>query len=250
MDDSGLCSKSGRRVSYYNTFKVKDLVNGQIPRAGLANGAVVPHGFLAAACRNRESTPVHAVHGPKQTPVINGYINHVNNPSASGKVESVASVSSSDPTKTDAAVRPIVFDQVVPDPILKAPKKKNSRKNKFKHKKKRDNEFTSEGSSVTSEGSSITCPMPPHEKEDWESELQEVKIKDWEKMRFGHQPYGPADVLPFALRDLTLHRTQYCDIPLLPLTANYRPDKRHPHPVKWTCYNHPTEPGQFADANE
>lgn len=60
-------------------------------------------------------------------------------------------------------------------------------------------------------------------------------------------PPGPEDVLHFALRDLRLRQTQTAD---LPLTANYRPALHHPRPVKWSCYSIPTEPDQFADADE
>jgi len=54
-------------------------------------------------------------------------------------------------------------------------------------------------------------------------------------------------MLPFALRDLTL---QQGDTVVLPLTANYNPAKHHPRPFPWFHYGIPTEPDQFADADE
>lgn len=32
--------------------------------------------------------------------------------------------------------------------------------------------------------------MPPQEEEDWENEIQDVTLTDWEKMCFGVRPYG------------------------------------------------------------
>lgn len=33
-------------------------------------------------------------------------------------------------------------------------------------------------------------PMPQQGEEDWENEIQEVTVTDWEKMCFGVRPYG------------------------------------------------------------
>nr|XP_057947583.1 uncharacterized protein LOC131141456 [Doryrhamphus excisus]XP_057947584.1 uncharacterized protein LOC131141456 [Doryrhamphus excisus]XP_057947585.1 uncharacterized protein LOC131141456 [Doryrhamphus excisus] len=94
--------------------------------------------------------------------------------------------------------------------------------------------------------SSHQCPeeptqelTPPVEEEDWESECQ----ADWEK-KFGVQPYGPEDVLHFALQDLSLEHWELGTVP------NYSPAVHHSHPVQWTCPSTSTEPEQFADADE
>lgn len=60
-------------------------------------------------------------------------------------------------------------------------------------------------------------------------------------------PPGPEDLLHFALRDMTLLQMDTLDLPVI---ANYSPAVHHPRPVRWSCYNIPTEPDQFADADE
>lgn len=58
---------------------------------------------------------------------------------------------------------------------------------------------------------------------------------------------GPEDVLHSALKDLSLKET---DAVALPVTVDYRPAVHHPLPVQWLCYSVPTEPDQFADADD
>ncbi|XP_054633988.1 uncharacterized protein LOC129182207 isoform X1 [Dunckerocampus dactyliophorus] len=109
---------------------------------------------------------------------------------------------------------------------------KNQRWGRKKGHKKRD--------------SSHECPekptqqlTPPLEEEDWESECQ----ANCEK-KFGVQPYGPEDVLQFALQDLTREQWELGTVP------NYSPAIHHSHPLQWNCPSTSTEPEQFADADE
>ncbi|CAL8289435.1 unnamed protein product [Arctogadus glacialis] len=87
-------------------------------------------------------------------------------------------------------------------------------------------------------------PTHPAEDEDWEKDIQEVVLVDWEKRTFGLQPYGPEDLLSFALRDVSLHPTAP------PITAGYTPARSHPPPILWKCYSVPREEGQFSDVDE
>lgn len=88
----------------------------------------------------------------------------------------------------------------------------------------------------------------PQATEDWENEIQEVKICNWEKITFGLQPYGPEDVVNFTLRDLSLERT---NAPLWQVTSNnYLPALNHRQPIQWIRYKPPIEPGQFSDVED
>lgn len=90
--------------------------------------------------------------------------------------------------------------------------------------------------------------LVPQTPEDWEDEIQEIKISNWEKMSFGPQPYGPEDVVTFALRDLSLERTK---LPLWHLTNNkYLPVAHHQQPIDWRRCQLPSEPGQFSDVED
>lgn len=60
-------------------------------------------------------------------------------------------------------------------------------------------------------------------------------------------PSGPEDVIQFALRGLSLQPRVKVD---LPATANYTPAVHHTHPIPWRSYKPPTEPDQFANAEE
>ncbi|KAJ3588519.1 hypothetical protein NHX12_012111 [Muraenolepis orangiensis] len=90
------------------------------------------------------------------------------------------------------------------------------------------------------------CPPEPPT-EDWEKEVKEVELIDWEKRTFGLQPYGPEDLISFSQRGSSLPQTA---IAILPITA-YNPAWRHPSPVKCTSsYHAPLEEGQFEDVDE
>ncbi|XP_055014546.1 uncharacterized protein LOC129410423 [Boleophthalmus pectinirostris] len=71
----------------------------------------------------------------------------------------------------------------------------------------------------------------PNLTEDWEHEIQEVKLSNWEELSFGTHPYGPEDVITFTLRDLSLERT------ILPLwqvaSSKYNPAMYHKQPINW-----------------
>ncbi|XP_030272614.1 uncharacterized protein LOC115581568 [Sparus aurata] len=249
MPQTGMNYEGRRRGTRRSTCKA----NGLAPGADLVNGAVVHNGYPAAATRTNETTPAGTLNGTKPQCMVNGYINHkyksrnaspprtlrkhgstipaVSDASTAGRVNSAdnsGGISVNGAASLDTVASHCYSDQMAPEPSLSAGAKNRRRWKKCGRKKR-------------------PPTLPPQEQEDWESEIQEVTVPDWEKMCFGVRPYGPEDVLHFALRDLRLRQTQTAD---LPLTANYRPALHHPRPVKWSCYSIPTEPDQFADADE
>ncbi|XP_044044940.1 uncharacterized protein LOC122872904 [Siniperca chuatsi] len=267
MPQNGRNSEGRRRGMSRNTCKANSQVSGQVPATGLVYCAIVHNGCPAAATRTSESTPAGTLNGTKPQCMVNGYINHgykgkstkaapqrtlrkqgstisaVTDASADGRVHSAGipgGISVNGATSLDTVALPCNSDQMAPEPSPSAAaKNQRRRRNKFRRKKRH---------------TEVVCPenptppvVPPHEEEDWENEIQEVTLTDWEKMCFGVRPYGPEDVLHFALRDLTLRQRDTVD---LPLTANYSPTVHHPRPVQWSCYGIPTEPDQFADADE
>ncbi|XP_071359397.1 uncharacterized protein [Trachinotus anak] len=277
MPQNGMNFEGRRRGTRCSTCKANGLVNGQVPGTGLVNGAAAHNGCPATATSISEKTPAGIPNGTKPQCMVNGYINHrykgkstktapprtlrkqgntisaVTYPSAAGEVSSRdISRGISGATSLDTVALPNKSDQMAPESTLTAAAKNQRRGKKFR-RKKRDTE--------------VVCPentwMPPQEEEDWENEIQEVSLTDWETLCFGVRPYGfrwgqvqmfylyfvpapgPEDVLHFALRDLTLS-----DRVGQLVTANYSPATRHPRPVRWSCYDVPTEPDQFADADE
>lgn len=83
--------------------------------------------------------------------------------------------------------------------------------------------------------------------EDWEREIKEVELQNWQMMRFGSQRYGPEDVLHFTLRDLTMERSQT----IWTVMPKYIPAMHHTQDIEWVSYKlPPTEPGQFSDVEE
>ncbi|XP_035516543.1 uncharacterized protein LOC118327333 isoform X2 [Morone saxatilis] len=221
----------------------------------LVNGAAVDVGSPDATGRTSKRTPAGPLNGAKPQCMVNGYINHgckgksvrappprtlrkqgsttsaVTDASAAHRVSSAGfpgSVAVNGATSLDAVALSCTSDQMAPEPGPPAAAKKPRRWKKFLHKKR-------------------ASPMPPQEEEDWENEIQDVTLADWEKMCFGNLPYGPEDLLHFSLRDLTLKQR---DTGYLPVTANYSPAVHHPRPFQWSSYNMPTVPEQFADADE
>eukprot|EP00064_Thunnus_orientalis_P019099 superscaffoldBa00004633_g19209 len=261
MPQNGMNFEGRRRQTRRNTCGANGLMNSQVPGSDLVNGAAVHNDFPAAATRTSESTPAGTPNGTKPQCMVNGYINHgykgkrtkappqrtfwkqrstisaVTDASTAGRVSSggtSGAILVNEATSLDTLPR---SDQMAPEPSLSAAAK-NQRRRKFRHKKRDTDLACSENP---------TPPLvPPQEEEDWEKEIQEVTVTNWEKMCFGVQSYGPEDVLHFALRDLTLQQRDSVDPPV---TANYSPSARHPRPVKWFCYRIPTEPDQFADAD-
>ncbi|GAA6232347.1 uncharacterized protein LOC108875811 isoform X1 [Lates japonicus] len=251
-----------RRGTYHSTCKTNGLVNGQVPGTGLVNEAAAHNGRPAAATRISECAPAGTLNGTKPQGMVNGYINHgykgkstsrtlrkqgnkisaVSDASAAGRVSGgdiSGGISVNGATSLDTVVVPGNSDQMARKPRLSAAVTNQRRRKKFRHKKR--------NTEVVCQENSTLILMPPREEEDWDNEIQEVMLTDWENMCFGVRPYGPEDVLPFALRDLTLKQTDTVD---LPVTANYRPAIHHPCPLQWSCYKVPPEPDQFADADE
>ncbi|XP_028449213.1 uncharacterized protein LOC114565382 isoform X2 [Perca flavescens] len=262
MPQNGMNYEGRRGGTRHNACKA----NGQVPGTGLVNGAVVHNGCPADATRTSERTPAGTLNGTKPQCMVDGYINQrykgrstkaapprtigrhgstisaVTDASAAGRVHGAGTpggISVYGDTGLDTVALPCKSDQMAPQPSLSAAAKIQRRRPKFRHKK-RDTE-------VVHPVYPTRPLMPPQEKEDWESEIQEVTKTDWGKFCFGDTPYGPQDVLHFDLRDLTLKQRDTVD---LPVTANYNPAVHHPHPVKWSCYSIPTETDQFADADD
>ncbi|KAI3353304.1 hypothetical protein L3Q82_019844 [Scortum barcoo] len=283
MPQNGVNYEGRRRGPHRNICNANSQVNGQVPGTGLVNGAAVHNGCPAAATKTRESTPAGTPNGAKPQCTVNGHINHgykgkstkaappktfrnqgrtisaVTDASAVGGVrggQTPGGVLVKGATRLDAVAAPFNSDETALQSILSTAAKKQRARNKFRHKRcatylmaamKIDRYFIDLQEKFTTSWFKIPPQMPPQEEEDWENEIQEVTLIDWEKMCFGVQPYGPEDVLHFALRDLTLKQRDTAD---LLVTANYRPVVHHRPPIQWSCYNIPTEAGQFADADE
>ncbi|KAG8014880.1 hypothetical protein GBF38_003568 [Nibea albiflora] len=264
MPQNGLNYGGRRRGARGDTCKA----DSHVPGAALVNGAVVHNGCPAAATRIRGSAPAGSPNGTKAQCMVNGYINNgykgksrkaplprtprkqgsmisaVTDASAAARVSSAfpGGISVNGPTSPGttstaaAAALPCNSDQMAPEPSPSAPAKNQRRWKRIRHEKR------------------PVCtllpppPVMPPQVEDWESEIQEVTLTDWEKESFGIRPYGPEDVIHFSLRCLTLNKQR--DTPNLPVTANYRPAVHHRRPLRWSCYSIPTEPGQFADADD
>ncbi|CAK6953436.1 uncharacterized protein LOC122979752 [Scomber scombrus] len=277
MPQNGMTFMGRGRETRRNTCRANGLMNGHVPGTGLVNGAAVHNGFPAAANGSSESMPAGTHTSAKPQCMVNGYINHVDkgkrtkapSPKTFWKQRSttaaVAHTSAADrvcsggtsggilvnwATSLDTLPSP---DQMASEPSLSAAAKNQQKRRKFRHKKRRAPYLTSALSAENAKDTDLAHPenstpllMPPHEEEDWEKEIQEITITNWEKMCFGVRPYGPEDLLHFALRDLTLKQRDSVD---RPVTANYSPSAHHPPPLKWSCYSIPTEPDQFADAD-
>ncbi|XP_047434854.1 uncharacterized protein LOC125004357 [Mugil cephalus] len=242
-----------------NTYKANPPADRLGLDTGLVYGAFVHNGFSAAATGTSENTPASALCHTKPLSMVNGYINHgfqgesakatpirilrkqgspISVAAAANRVSNAddpGATSVSGDTTSDAVALPQTFGQMEPEPSSAARKKQ--RRKAFKNKKR--------NTEVAFPDSSAPRLMPPQEKEDWENEIQDVTTTDWEKMCPGLRLYGPEDVLLSDLRDLTLKQRDD-----LPVTPSYSPAIHHPRPIQWSCYNIPTEPDQFADADE
>ncbi|XP_040892634.1 uncharacterized protein LOC121180978 [Toxotes jaculatrix] len=264
MPQNSMNFKGRRRGAHHNSCKANSLVNGQVPSTSVVNGPAAHSGCPATATRISEITPAGILNGTKPQCMVNGFINHgykgkstkaapprtlrkqgnttsaVTDASAAGRVSSrdISGGSSlRGASSLDTVSLPSNSDKKEPEPSLSAAAKKTKRWKRFR-RKKRNTEVVCGGNST---------PLLPQEEEDWENEIQEVTLTNWEKMCFGIRPYGPEDVIHFALRDLTVQQRDAVD---LPVTAKFSPAAYHPRPVRWVCYNISTEPGQFADADE
>ncbi|XP_031727896.1 uncharacterized protein LOC116396975 [Anarrhichthys ocellatus] len=251
MPQNGMNYDGRRGGTRHSTCRV----NSQVPGTGVVNGAGAHNGWPAAAT---EST----VNGAEPPCVVNGDVNHwykgkskkaapprtlgkqqgtasaVTEASAAGGVRSAASPGEIS-VKGDAAASPCSSERIAPQIILSATAKNQRRRERVKPRKRNTAVFCLEKPPLPL--------MPPREEEDWEKEITEVTLIDWEKNCYGVEPYGPQDVIHFAFRDSTLQQTDTVD---LPVTAAYSPAAHHQHPVQWRCYGTPTERDQFADADE
>ncbi|KAF0037541.1 uncharacterized protein LOC118312310 isoform X2 [Scophthalmus maximus] len=250
--------KGGRGGTRRNTCKVNGQVNGQVPGTVMVNGTDSHNDLPATADTITESPPAGVLNGTKPQYVVNGYVNQRHRgksmkaaaprtirkqggtvtDAAAGRISSrdiSEGVSLNGATSSDTVALPSNSDKTAPEACRsEAAAKNQSRRKKFTFKK-RDTDRT-------------TLHRCHHKRgEDWESEIQEVTLTGWEKICFGTRPYGPEDVLHFALRDLTIQQTEAVD---LPVTANYSPAAHHPAPVSWSSFYIPTEQDQFADAEE
>ncbi|XP_058497090.1 uncharacterized protein LOC131467293 [Solea solea] len=257
MPHSGMNFIGRRRGTHHNTFKSNYQVSCQVPGTGLINGVTSHDGCPPTATGISKSMPVDIPKGSKPQHMVNGHINHrykgsstnaaplrtfreqgrmisaVTGASAAGRVSNGdishnASVNGA--TSPDTVELTSNSDQMGAEPCLSATAVKSRPRRKTFRRKNRATEV-----------------MMPHQEEDWENEVQEVMLTDWEKMCFGFTPYGPEDLLHFSVRDMTIKQLDVVD---LPVTANYSPAIHHPHPIKWSCFKFPTEPDQFADADE
>ncbi|XP_029987734.1 uncharacterized protein LOC115417778 [Sphaeramia orbicularis] len=239
-----VCRKGGLRRGTCKDFSLSD----QVLDTDSVDGTV------------SERTPSGTHNGTKPPRMVNGYIKHgfsgkttkalpawthkkhENRISSVPDKSAAAGVSGAglgSRASVNGAARPdsgLCADQVSLEPGQTAAKKTQKRKKIYRHRK-RDSEKTFP-----------TLPlMPPQQEEDWENDIQDVTFTGMENMCFGISPYGPEDILNFDLRDLTLKQT---DTVPPPVTANYSPTIHHPCPLKWSQYRCPSEPDQFADAEE
>ncbi|XP_026216098.1 uncharacterized protein LOC113162260 [Anabas testudineus] len=256
MPQNHIIFEGRRRAARHHTCKA----NGPIPGAGLVNGPIAPDGCKAAAPSTSESTPAVTPTGTKPQLVLNGYINHrykgrnaklapnegrrtsaVTDASAAARASGggiPGDVSVNGVTTVDADAYSHNSDQMTPEYRLSAAMK-NKRSKKFR-RKKRDTKV------VNPENCKLRY-FPPQKEENWENEIQDSTLTNGETMCFGVKPYGPEDVLQFALRDFTLKQRDTVD---LPATTSYSPAVHHPNPVEWLCCRINPEPDQFADAEE
>ncbi|XP_049901004.1 uncharacterized protein LOC126390651 [Epinephelus moara] len=260
MPQNGMNYVGRRGGTRHNTWKA----SSQVPSTGWVNGAIVHNGYPAAATGTSETTPAGTLNGTKPQCMVNGYINHgykgkstraapprtprkqgstisaVTDASAAGRGRSARTpggISVEGPTSLDTVASPCNSDRTAPRPSRSTASRNPRRREKFR-RKKRDTEVL---------WPEVPLPMPQQEAEDWEKETQEVTLTDWEENCFDVTPYGPQDAIPCSSRDLTLKQM---DTVGLPVTANYTPAIHHPLPIKWSPYSIPTEPDQFADADE
>ncbi|XP_068583434.1 uncharacterized protein [Cebidichthys violaceus] len=245
MPHNGMNYDGRRGGTRHSTCRAND----QVPGTGVVNGAGAHNGW-----------PAGTVKGAKPPCVVNGDVNHwykgtstkaapprtlgkqrgkasaVTEASAAGGVRSAASPGGIS-VKGDAAASPCSSERITPQIILSATAKNQRRRERFKPKR---------NTAVCLKEPPLPL-MPPREEEDWEKEIMEVTLTDWDKNCYGVEPYGPQDVIHFSLRNLTLQQT---DTVNPPVTAGYSPAVHHRFPVQWRCYSTPTERDQFADADE
>ncbi|KAF3687536.1 hypothetical protein EXN66_Car003208 [Channa argus] len=248
------CMNFNGRRTCHNTCKAIDQVNGQIPGTCVDNEDA--NCLPASATTSCASTSV--VPGKVTKSHWNNYINNWYNGRSKKcirkqgcKILPATEALAADRVKSGGISGGISVnrtsmathnsDQVAPQLSLSAVVKNHRRRKKFRHKKS----FYRDTEDVYADNCHPVL-IPKQEEEDWENEIQEVTLTDWERMCFGVKPYGPEDVPHFAMQDLSLKQGDMVD---LQVTASYSPAVHHPQPVPWFCYSTPTEPDQFADAD-
>ncbi|XP_078802322.1 uncharacterized protein LOC101172876 isoform X2 [Oryzias latipes] len=231
MPQTGL---SYERREHHSSWSTKRLVSKDSRSAGLINGVGV---------RTSETAAARSLYAPTPPCGPNSYINNKSkgtkrkpssaaNELAAGRAGGVLDVGV---TGVNGVAHSHEFDRGKPDHCPLITSTHHGGRKTFKHKNKaRKCEFTS---AVT----------PSKEEENWENDIQDVRLHNWEKMCFGVNPYGPEELLHFAVRGTTLTQRVAGE---LPATIDYNPKVHHPHPIKWSCYSVPSEPEQFADADD
>ncbi|XP_029302292.1 uncharacterized protein LOC115017576 isoform X3 [Cottoperca gobio] len=204
MPQNSMNYEGRRGGTHHNTCKAKD----QFPRKGLVNGAVAHNGCQAASTTTSESTPAGTLNGTKPQCMVNGYINHgykgksttaarprthgstisaATDAPAAGRVHS-ASIPGGIPvngtTRLDSAASLCNSKQMAPQPNLSATAKSQRRREKCRRRKRNPEVVYPENPPLSQ--------MPPQEEEDWEGEIQEVTLTNWENICFGNRPYATA----------------------------------------------------------
>ncbi|XP_076026482.1 uncharacterized protein LOC143016175 [Genypterus blacodes] len=239
MPQSDTINVSRRRATCRGTRSSNGTkVTGPTPGTGLVNGAVHRKPCPAAASGAGDSRPAgtpaatkplssdeaRKPAGPKKLRGHGG--------SSSALTDSPVNGSTSPP---DAGL-PRGSDLLVPDANQLAAATTRKKRSNLR-RKKRDG-------ALAKPLEPKPAPVPPQERGSWEKDIQKASLDNWRKMCFGNAPYGPEDLLSFALRDLALKQRPD------PPAAGYRPATRHPRPLNLNRSRPPTAPEQFADADE
>ncbi|XP_029949673.1 uncharacterized protein LOC115390111 [Salarias fasciatus] len=229
---------------FWGGRKGKCEAHGLLPDAGL----VVPGGFSAAAGRKGGRR------GSRRPCLVNGDVSHRDEgrprkaaPSKEAKLtpavtdgpaaDAVAGggaahpggVSVSSDTKPDAGALSCSHGDKLPDPNTRT-----ARKNQWWRKKSRAKRR------AAAAYVDACKPAKEVEEEDWEKEIEELTITDWEAMRIGLNSSGPG-----GLNDSPPHQQ---DAGFLPASALYKPDAHHPRSILWFHCSQAAVRGQFDDA--
>ncbi|XP_024145599.1 uncharacterized protein LOC112157217 isoform X2 [Oryzias melastigma] len=188
MPQSGL---NYERREHPHWWRSKRLVSKDNTSTGLINGM--------GGIRTSEAADACTWHGPTPPRGLNGYIKH--NYKSKGTKEKPLSATNevaagSAGGALDVGVNGVAhsyeFHRVEPDPGSLT-SKHNRRGKTFKHQKKTwKHEIPPAGS---------TSPvMQSKEEENWENEIREVTLHNWDEMCFGVNPYGNRETIILVLR--------------------------------------------------
>ncbi|KAK7929954.1 hypothetical protein WMY93_006349 [Mugilogobius chulae] len=236
----------GRRQPRRHNYKSKWVRNDKVQDTGLVNGTM-HYDKITKEYNPWAINPVQAAthNDTKPRNMVNGCANNDSRTKRDGKTPDYSSAQqhecngsklngSTSPEKrtlctTARGQEPVKLEQWT---ATKIQRKKNK-----PWLKKRNNHVTT-----------LENCVPPQPLEDWEDELKDVKINNWEEISFGTEPYGPEDVVNFTLRDLSLEKT---NPPFWQVTCNnYHPATHHRRPIEWSRYKPCSEPGQFSDVED